>query len=163
MTTAFRLFFAAPDGVKQQCEPWNTEELPREFGFIGNMETKEQWFGTRHHCAREPAADGPTGWPADDALAGCASFRAAVLEAMALYDRVCRLVLGLVAPALLEECGDVPPDSSHSGILDAFAYFNNQPTPAAGAAHQTLALEERAHADSEARCRCRRGGGGGGG
>ena len=96
MTTAFRLFFSAPDGVKQQCEPWNTEELPREFGFIGNMETKEQWFGTRHHCAREPAADGPTGWPADDALAGCASFRAAVLEAMALYDRVCRLVLGLV-------------------------------------------------------------------
>ena len=138
MTTAFRLFFAAPDGVKQQCEPWNTEELPREFGFIGNMETKEQWFGTRHHCAREPAADGPTGWPADDALAGCASFRAAVLEAMALYDRVCRLVLGLVAPALLEECGDVPPDSAHSGILDAFAYFNRQPAAAGGAQTQTL-------------------------
>lgn len=54
-----------------------------------------------------------------------------ILEAMGLYDSICRRVMALVAPQLLEECASVPPEYSHSGILDAFAYFNAQPEAAA--------------------------------
>jgi isopenicillin N synthase-like dioxygenase len=124
VVTAFRQFFGAPDAIKEACSPWNTEELPREFGFINGMETKEQWFGTRHHCVKPLAAQGPTGWPDDGSIEGVSSFREAVLEAMALYDRTCRRVLSLVAPELLDECAAVPAEYAHSGILDAFAYFN---------------------------------------
>jgi isopenicillin N synthase-like dioxygenase len=46
---------------------------------------------------------------------------------MDLYDGICRRVMALVAPQLLEECGSVPPEYSHSGILDAFEYYNTQP------------------------------------
>lgn len=142
VTTAFRQFFGAPDAVKEACSPWNTEELPREFGFINGMETKEQWFGTRHHCTKPLAAEGPAGWPDDGSIEGVGSFREAVLEAMSLYDSICRRVMSVVAPELLHECETVPAEFAHSGILDAFAYFNKQPEPVAEEAdvckHATL-------------------------
>ena len=127
--TAFRQFFGAPDAIKEACSPWNTENLPREFGFINGMETKEQWFGTRHHCTKPLATEGPTGWPDDGSIAGIDSFREAVLEAMSLYDSICRRVMSVVAPEVLHECETVPAEFAHSGILDAFAYFNKQPEP----------------------------------
>ena len=51
-------------------------------------------------------------------------FRTDVLKGMAVYDRICRTVLQQVAPAVLAECDATPASHRHSGILDAFSYFN---------------------------------------
>lgn len=117
------------------------------------METKEQWFGTRHHCAKPLASEGPTGWPADGALGDeIDSFRDTILEAMDLYDGICRRVLALVAPQLLDECGSVPKEYSHSGILDAFAYFNAQPEALQAAADGVTVIAESKEEDVYKNC-----------
>lgn len=129
VVNAFQQFFSASDAIKEACSPWNTEQLPREFGFINGMESKEQWFGTHHHCIKPLATAGPTGWPDDGSIEGVGSFREVILEAMSLYDKICRRVMAVVAPELLCECEEVPTEFAHSGILDAFSYFNKLPEP----------------------------------
>jgi isopenicillin N synthase-like dioxygenase len=120
LAKAFQSLFDAPKQLKDAIAPYNTDEMPREFGYL-DLDLKEQWFGTKHNSEGSVAGEGDDqGWP----MASLPEFRADVLAGMGLYDRICRDVLRQVAPDALEACDATPPSHAHSGILDAFAYFN---------------------------------------
>lgn len=59
LNQSFHALFASTPEVKDAIAPYNTKEMPREYGYMGGMALKEQWFGTLHHCKQESiGADG---------------------------------------------------------------------------------------------------------